>query len=211
MSDMSVLDEVPRALGALLAAEVRLGRELLQAVGLPVPDARSLRRAARRVQGGCCDIPPPCWMPRPLGECVSAARQCGRACVRLRVTNCDRARRAVQVHVSGSPWQVDVSPATLVLGPMERRTVEVCVRVPDTAEDGASHELLVWVRGCREHYLRWTVRVGSFAPGSCHEVRVDDCPDYRHHWYDHFYCARGCLPPLLRDDGIPNAGGTVHA
>jgi hypothetical protein len=21
---------------------------------------------------------------------------------------------------------------------------------------------------------------------------VDDCPDYQHHWYDHFYCHRHC-------------------
>jgi hypothetical protein len=21
---------------------------------------------------------------------------------------------------------------------------------------------------------------------------VDDCPDNIHHWYDHFYCDRGC-------------------
>ncbi|HEX2093438.1 MAG TPA: hypothetical protein VHG28_13620 [Longimicrobiaceae bacterium] len=185
-----VLGEVPRALGALLAAEVQLGRELLEAVGLPVPD---LRRVVRR-KAGRCDIPPPCWMPRSLGECVGTAAPCQRACVRLRVTNCDRARRQVHVGVVAG-WKVEVSPASVVLGPFERATVEVCVHVPDSAVAGETHEMLVRVRGCREHYLRWTLRVGSCCDAtSCHEVAVDDCPDYWHHWYDHFYCERGCLP-----------------
>jgi hypothetical protein len=189
------LGEVPRALGALLAAEMRMGRELLEAVGLPVPD---LKRAVRR-KAGCCDVPPPCWMPRALGECVSTAAACQRACVRLRVTNCDRAPRRVLVGLVRPPkgWTVEGAPATLALGPFERATVELCLKVPDGAAAGETHELLVWVRGCREHYLRWTVRVGPCgAATSCHEVAVDDCPDYRHHWYDHFYCQRGCLPGL---------------
>lgn len=210
MSDMkrgNPLGEVPRALGALLAAEARLGRDLLEAVGLPAPDFSSLRRARRRMTAGCCDMPPPCWMPRSLGECVSAAPQCRRACVRLRVTNCDRTRSVVEVDTRGAPpeWKVEVSPRALELGPFERGTLEVCVHVPDTARDGETHELMVWVRGCREYYLRWTVRVGSFAMGSCHEVAVDDCPDYRHHWYDHFYCQRRCLPRIRTDPLQPGS------
>jgi hypothetical protein len=205
MRDGGALGEVPRALGALLAAEMRMGRELLEAVGLPVPD---LRRALRR-RPGCCDVPPPCWMPRPLGECVSAAAACERACVRLRLTNCDRARRQVRVGVMRAPegWKVSVAPAAPVLGPFERVTVEVCLEVPQGTAEGETHEMLVWVRGCREHYLRWTVRVAPCGRAtSCHEVAVDDCPDHRHHWYDHFYCERGCLPPL--DGGL---GPVTHA
>jgi hypothetical protein len=205
-----LLGEVPRALCALLAAEVRLGRELLEAVGLPVPDLPSLRRASRRLSRGCCDIPPPCWMPRPLGECVSAAPQCRRACVRLRVTNCDRTRRVVRMDVQGASWQVSVTPPELVLGPFQRGTVEVCVQVPDTARDGETHEMLVWVRGCREHYLRWTVRVGACASESCHEVAVEDCPDHLHHWYDHFYCARRC-PPRIARSGLEQPDTQVPA
>jgi hypothetical protein len=36
------------------------------------------------------------------------------------------------------------------------------------------------------------VRVGRLCGASCPEVEVDDCPDNIHHWYDHFYCERGC-------------------
>lgn len=188
-----VLDRAPQLLRRVIAAEARMAREMMDVVGLALPD---LRRALRP-KAGCCEVPPPCWMPRPLGECVGMAAPCQRTCVRLRVTNCDRAERDVRVGVVRLPqgWKLEGAPATLALGPFERATAEVCVRVPDGTPAGETHELLVWVSGCRDHYLRWTVRVGTGGSAtSCHEVAVDDCPDYRHHWYDHFYCARGCSP-----------------
>jgi hypothetical protein len=50
----------------------------------------------------------------------------------------------------------------------------------------------VWIHGCVEHAVRWTVRVAGRGGDSCNELDIDDCPDYVHHWYDHFYCARPC-------------------
>lgn len=186
--------DVQDAFMKLMQAQARLTSDLVESVtgvklgGLAGTARRRLERGGR----GCCDVPPPCWMPRQLGECTSHVAECRTACVDLVVTNCDRVARAVTVQASGANEKVvTIEPATLQLGPFERRTVRACLTVPQGA-DGRKLEVLLWVRGCREHLLRWVVSVGSTGLDSCHEVRVDDCPDYRHHWYDHFYCARGC-------------------
>jgi hypothetical protein len=76
---------------------------------------------------------------------------------------------------------------------MERKWFTVVATVPEDACRGHSYDLLVWVVGCHEHYLRWSVRVAQGDSGGCHEVIVEDCPDYAHHWYDHFYCEHPCF------------------
>ena len=85
-----------------------------------------------------------------------------------------------------------VAPPSLDLGPQERGTISVCIAMPDHAKANDRMEALVWLRGCREYYFRWTISVGTLGLDSCHEVDVCDCPDYLHHWYDHFYCVRPC-------------------
>jgi len=52
--------------------------------------------------------------------------------------------------------------------------------------------VLVWIRGCVDHVVRWTVKSSRRGSDCCHELEIDDCPDYVHHWYDHFYCPRPC-------------------
>jgi hypothetical protein len=64
--------------------------------------------------------------------------------------------------------------------------------VPADAATGQEYEVLLWVRGCQNHYLRWTLKVANRGASCCHEVEVEDCPDLIHHWYDHFYCERPC-------------------
>jgi hypothetical protein len=76
----------------------------------------------------------------------------------------------------------------LNLGPMERGTAVVKLDFTDCEEI----EELVWVRGCYDHYIRWTVSESRFGGDTCHELDVEDCPEYIHHWYDHFYCERPC-------------------
>lgn len=199
------LGNVPRAFLNLLNAQMKLGMDLLESVtGVSASRlAGSLQRSGRRLHAGCCDIPPPCWVPRPLGECVSHVCPCATACVRLVVTNCDAtSRRVVRVEASGPHVKVD--PPQLVLTPLERGTVQVCVAVPAEARQGDKIETLVRVRGCREHYLRWTVSVGTLGMDSCHEIEIDDCPDLVHHWYDHFYCHRSCSHPQ------PHPGTVTH-
>ena len=76
------------------------------------------------------------------------------------------------------------------LGLWERGTVIASLAIPAKAGVGEEREGLIWVRGDRDHVLRWTVRVTSHAGNCCHEVDVADCPDLVHHWYIHFYCER---------------------
>jgi hypothetical protein len=188
------LGGVPAALMNLIDAQAKLTSDFVESLtGVSLrtmtADVEKRLRAGSR---GCCHTPPPCWMPRQLGECTSHVAECHTACIDLVITNCDRAARAITVQASG-PFAsiVKIEPAAIQLGPFERQTVRACVTVPQGA-DRKSLEVLLWVRGCHEHVLRWTIRAGATGMDACHEVRVDDCPDYRHHWYDHFYCVRGC-------------------
>jgi hypothetical protein len=93
-----------------------------------------------------------------------------------------------------------VTPQQATLQPMERKWFTVVATVSEDARRGETYEALIWVVGCHEHYLRWTVRVAAGASGGCHELEVDDCPDYVHHWYDHFYCRRPCFAEQRTND-----------
>jgi hypothetical protein len=206
------LGGVPDALMNLLDAQMRLGADLFESLtGRAAPSLRDVRSGMRsivamggRAAAGCepgrgtCAIPAPCWMPRSLGDCTSHVSPCRTACVRIVVTNCDRVRRTIAVRVAGpNAGKVTLSPPSLTLDPQERGTISACVAVPEEAKEGERTEALIWVRGCKEYYLRWSVSVGTVGLGSCHEIEVCDCPDYVHHWYDHFYCVRPC--PADRD------------
>jgi len=82
---------------------------------------------------------------------------------------------------------------------MERGEITVSYVIPAGSPEAEKTELLIWVRGCRLYFLRWTVTVGLIGASSCYEVDVKDCPDLVHHWYDHFYCPRPCL----EERGVP--------
>jgi hypothetical protein len=154
-----------------------------------------MRRMApqMRIGGNCgCDIPPPCWAPQPLGEVVSHGCPGSTATIRLRVTNCGAVQRAFQIEAAGKTPAVKIDPPNLSLGPMERGFVSVSLTLPADASQCQDQEVLLWVRGCQQHYLRWIVRVSSRGGSCCHEVDVEDCPDPIHHWYDHFYTQRPC-------------------
>jgi hypothetical protein len=143
-----------------------------------------------------CDIPPPCWYPKAAGEVTSHVCPGGTAVLRIRITNCGPSPRTVQV---ASDKALKVEPAALQLGPMERDVVTVSLDVPSDQAAGVEHEHLVWVHGCHDHFVRWTVGVAKRGADSCHELDVEDCPDYLHHWYDHFYCAHPCARTRVLD------------
>lgn len=201
-SGTKVMGDVPEAFFGLMRAQFELGRELFQAwTGTTAPELQDPRTAWKKAMPRpVCHVPDPCWMPLRLGECVSYVADCGTACIRLVVSNCDRVRHRVQVRLEGDPGAT-ASPGSVDLDPMHRATIEVCRSVPQGTERGKRFENLVWVEGCRDHVLRWTVNVGTGGLDSCHEIAVDDCPDYRHHWYDHFYCVRGCVGRKRDADG----------
>ena len=192
------LRSLARAYADVVGAQMRVGRELFQSfTGTELPDMTDTIATLRdrSTRGSCgCDIPPPCWAPQPLGEVTSHVADCKTARLRLVITNCSHQQRAIQLHAQGHATQVTFTPAALALGPYERGRVDVEFNPPAGAKDGDQFETIVWVRGCKEWYLRWTVSMGTVGVDTKHEVRVEDCADYVHHWYDHFYCQRGCTP-----------------
>lgn len=194
------LKETLSALGDLLKEGMRLGMDVFDTLARSQPSAalgQALRGAAPRLplRGGCgCSIPQPCWMPKSLGEVVSHVCPGGTASLRIRVTNCSMMREEVSIKVASN--EVKVEPPVLHLHPMERETSVLSVSMPAGEQAGGEREFLVWVSGCLNHYLRWRVRPVKRGADCCHEVEVEDCQDYVHHWYDHFYCLRPCHPRL---------------
>ena len=63
-SGTATLADAAKAVGDLLGPAAKTGLDLLGQVKLPSLGSSS----------GCgCEIPPPCWMPQPLGEYTSEA------------------------------------------------------------------------------------------------------------------------------------------
>lgn len=213
------LKETVGALGDLIIQGARIGLDVFEVVSNSF-DALAGSRAAgmmgqmmrgvapqlTRAGGSCsCHIPQPCWMPKALGDVTCHVCPGGKVTLRIRVTNCAITRSEIRIAVESK--EVKVEPPARVLNPMERGTFVLSVDVPATAHAGEEKEVLIWVVGCMNHYLRWTVKVAKRGADCCHEVSVDDCPDYVHHWYDHFYCLRPCQPRLripTRDTATAN-------
>jgi hypothetical protein len=116
----------------------------------------------------------------------SYVREGGEATLRIRVHNGAPATAAFTIDCDTEEG-VEIESAAFSLGAMARATAVVKVKL-----SGKEQELLVWVRGCQDHYIRWTVRESCRCGDACHEIEVEDAPDYLHHWYDHFYCRHPC-------------------
>ncbi len=110
----------------------------------------------------------------------------------LRVGNRSMSTRTVTVETGTFDTGVTITNSPLSLGPMENGIASVSYQPSHEAAHGDSHEILVWVRGCQVHVLRWNVVVGRTDRGACIDVDVEDRQDDVHHWYDHFYCAHPC-------------------
>jgi len=174
------LADAAKAVGGLIAPGAKLGMELLGSIRLP-----------RRNCGCGCEIPPPCWVPQPLGEFTTEACPGNSGVLRLTVTNCGMVGRTITVSATNAA--VKVTPASLTLGPMEEGLVVLSLDVPAAASKGQTQKSLVWIHGCKEYFLRWTVVVAASGVSCCAtDVELEDCPDLIHHWYDHFYCQRPC-------------------
>jgi hypothetical protein len=196
------LVETAEAISDFITQGARIGIELFESLSrnqATMAVGQLLRNVAphlKRTGGSSCHIPPPCWMPRTLGDVVSHVCPGGTATIRIRVTNCTMNKRDIRIESVGNPEDIKklkAEPPILSLGPMEHGLFVVSTPVPANAGFGQEHEILLWVRGCLDHYLRWTVKVAKRGADCCHELEVEDCPDYIHYWYDHFYCQRPCL------------------
>jgi hypothetical protein len=140
-----------------------------------------------------CEIPPPCWMPRPLCAVTSLGRPGDKASLCFLITNCSMAMDRVVVFTSSKISGLTFSATQLDLGPMESGEIDVSYLIPAATVVGQKIELLMWVRGCRLYFLRWKIIASVVGVSTCYQVDVKDCPDFVHHWYDHFYCPRPCL------------------
>jgi hypothetical protein len=170
------------------------------AVGTSMLDSLARSQTVTRLQSGLpragscsCHIPPPCWMPREHRPVTTHVCACGAATLRLRITNCGIENDKVTIAVTGKDGaKVAVSPSPLSLRALERGIVSLKLTTDAADPKGTEYEVLLWVRGCVEHVVRWTVKVAGRGGDACDEIDIEDCPDFVHHWYDHFYCARPC-------------------
>jgi len=198
-STKRTLSDTSAAISDLFEQGMRLSLDLLESLNASSMSTMNRMMSPSMLGGvkpklttmaGCsCQIPPPCWVPQPIGEVACHICPGGTATVRLRITNCGATKRDIRVEAAGAT----ITPANLALGPMERGFVTASVSIPPDAANGQEYEVLLWVRGCNDHYLRWLVKVASRGTNCCHEVEVEDCPDPIHHWYDHFYCEHPCM------------------
>ena len=192
---------IENGLKSLLNAQLLLGKELLKLAGSATGALDTLRGIKLPKGHSCCEVPEPCWMPRSLGEIECTLRPGDQGTLCLVLTNGDFRPHPYQFAATGkSAAAVSFSTPSVTLGPKERIAVTATFTVPKDSrvEDCrcVDHEALIWVRGCRNHYLRWTVDEAACAKPCCHEIEVNDDPDYVLHWYDHFYMPRPCFGVL---------------
>jgi hypothetical protein len=193
--------EAGKSLTDLLNLGTKLGLDLLDTFSRSSSDLMgtvsgmlgSSSRSTTRHRRGCncgCHIPPACWEPLCAGEVHCHACPGSTAILRIRIENCAAHHHRYAVE---GPSGVTITPAVFDLAPLERATVTVSVPVDPAATSGQSHEYLIWIRGCRDHYVRFTVTAATRGSACCcYEIEVEDCGDTIHHWYDHFYCAHPC-------------------
>lgn len=211
------LSGVEDGLKSLFHAQLLLGKEVWRLLGHLGDSVASKADNLSWPAGpsSCCDIPEPCWMPLPLGEvsCQLAPGTSGEVC--LVVTNGDFRPHVYQFVASGQDAaHVSFSQTSVTLGPKERVAITATFTVPreDKHEPDCrciDHEALIWVRGCRNHYLRWVVNEVQSSKPCCKEVEVQDDPDYVLHWYDHFYITRPCVGAAARRDTPPITHNTT--
>ncbi len=189
----SAVGEAARAMGDLLGRWAQISGELLESFAGAAGSVIAPRLNCRCQSGGCtCEIPPPCWAPQPLCPVETAACAGTEVSVRLEITNCGLTPRKIKIEAGTKTPGLTINPDNLDLGPMERGWAIASLAMRPDATHGEKREVWLMVRGCQDHLLRWTVRVGRRGD-SCREVQVEDCPDLVHHWYDHFYCQRECV------------------
>ena len=192
--DPTDMDDVADNLGKLFDTQVALAGQLLRLAGSAAEAVLDGLGGMKMPKGSCsCEIPEPCWMPKDLGEahCTLAPGETGE--VRITITNDDFRAHPVTLQAAGDgAANVSFSQANLNLGPKQRAQVTARYTVPQQVKEGEQDDLVVWVRGCADHYFRWRIKVARCGKVCCHEVEVRDGANYIVHWYDHFYCPRPC-------------------
>jgi len=106
------MGDVPGAFMGLLAAQMKFGQQLFESfTGMKAPDmTSSVSQSWAAWQDAwqsppasrpACTVPPPCWMPKMLGDISSYACGCSTVTVKIEVTNCDRVARTFSIRSDG--------------------------------------------------------------------------------------------------------------
>lgn len=197
-SSTTTITDFVDSLATLINSSAQLSIDLLRSFGEStpslgsLPSLPSLPSSREKPSHGCsCAIPPACWLPRDAGDVRTYACPGATASLRIRVENCGIKPRTIAIDVGGSPPGVTVTPATLHLDGLESGTALITFAIPPSAHDHADFPFRIWIRGCKTHYVHWTVVAGE-GDCRCRTIEIDDCPDTVHHWYDHFYCDHPC-------------------
>ncbi len=170
-----------------------LGGAIAGLLDAPTQLAAAFAGALSQRSSGCCNVPPPCWEPRPAGTCCLELSPGSSATIRVHVSNCGWTKQLISITALGkmAGWMT-FSPTTLILDPIERATILVTVQAPNTLKVGERFSGPIIVRGCLDHFARVDITITECPGAKCCDVVVDDCQDQVHHWYDHFYCPRPC-------------------
>lgn len=146
--------------------------------------------------GGCgcdgraCHRPDACWLPDRPAAISSAVCPGGKARVCFAVHNCGLSPRDVFLAATGRDAGLATgSPSTASIGALETGRLVAEVSLPEGTECA---ELILWVRGCHDTAIAWTVTACDNGCNTTHEVRIEDCPQTQHHWYDHFAQPKPC-------------------
>ena len=155
---------------------------------------------------GCDDTCQPCWYPEQLDDIVLDA--CPGSTVRIRFRVFNRSiepRRFVLAATGPDAHRAFGAPSTLDLGPWERGWLVARIRVPEGIGPNERLELLLWVRGCRDHV---TAVVLTACEDDCSPLvdrEITDAHHDCHSWRDHFYAATPC-PARSRQQGAVASG-----
>jgi hypothetical protein len=186
-----------------------LGDAFALLMDVPIRMATALAGAATQVTAPGCDIPPPCWEPRPAGSCRMTLTPGGTGQLRIHVTNCEWRRHVVGINAAGklAAW-LTLTPTMVIIEPQETATIIVTVHVPADMKPGLRAAGVLLVRGCLGHAVRLDVGVADCAQCAVCDIAIQDCPDHIHHWYDHFYCPRPCRNQVRT--GIADTPGNMQ-
>ena len=182
---------------SLLEAGAKVSTSLLKLLSSATPGALGgvVNWTANASPGAdyACHIPPPCWMPRQRREVVSCGAIGNKASLTFIITNESLATRPIEVFTTTPLPGLSFTSTTLSLAAMARAEITLTYTIPTGTTTNPGTEILLWIRGCRLHFQRWIVRLGTISANTDQEVRVTDGPENLHHWYDHFYYPHPCL------------------
>ena len=203
----STFSGVDAALKKLFAAQLNLGRESLHLLATGCDSAKGILNKLCPPSDSC-QIPEACWMPQKIGEVCCSLSRCDIGEICLLVSNEDFVAHEYTIQAAGKhAGLAQISSETFTLGPKERRVVSLKVELPeaDKAADPScclddDYEIVIWVHGCKQHYLNWYIKRDNHSSACCHEFTVVDKPDYELHWYDHFQVYRPCSKPTRAKD-----------